>query len=288
MGNLWFGTNGGGVSRYDGGAFLTFSTAQGLANNMVVSIMEDREGNLWFGTGGGGVSRYDGKSFTTFTTDQGLASNAVFSIMQDDKGNLWFGTSEGLSVMTSAEATRFDSFLEVVKRRGKNNDIAQHSRYPGAHMFKSFTKTDGLPDNFVTQVLQMPNGEMIIGTNIGIAQFFISKDFKQLNDLEVYNSGTNCPVKDVNAGQNGMYLDRKGIIWAGTGSEKHALVRFDPSALRKNKDKPTILFENKDYNRNVSTDEILKFERDIQKQQHHGIFISQKTPITFKDNFQID
>jgi hypothetical protein len=57
---------------------------------------------------------------------------------------------------------------------------------------------------------------------------------------------------------------------------------------RKNKDKPTILFENKDYNRNVSTDEILKFERDIQKQQHHGIFISQKTPITFKDNFQID
>jgi len=57
---------------------------------------------------------------------------------------------------------------------------------------------------------------------------------------------------------------------------------------RKNKEKPTILFENKDYNRSVSTDEIMKFERDIQKQQNHGIFISQKTPITFKDNFQID
>jgi len=57
---------------------------------------------------------------------------------------------------------------------------------------------------------------------------------------------------------------------------------------RKNKDKPTILFENKDYNRNVSTDEVTKFERDIQIQKAHGIFISQKTPITFKDNFQID
>ena len=57
---------------------------------------------------------------------------------------------------------------------------------------------------------------------------------------------------------------------------------------RKNKDKPTILFENKDYNRSVSTDEVKKFERDLQLQKFHGIFISQKTPITFKDNFQID
>jgi len=57
---------------------------------------------------------------------------------------------------------------------------------------------------------------------------------------------------------------------------------------RKNKDKPTILFENKDYNRNVSTDEVTKFERDLKTQKAHGIFISQKTPITFKDSFQID
>jgi len=52
--------------------------------------------------------------------------------------------------------------------------------------------------------------------------------------------------------------------------------------------KPTILFENKDYQRQVRTDEVTKFERDLQTQQVHGIFLSQKTPITFKDNFQID
>jgi len=57
---------------------------------------------------------------------------------------------------------------------------------------------------------------------------------------------------------------------------------------RKNKDKPTILFENKDYSRSVITDEVMKFERDIQIQKAHGIFISQKTPITFKESFQID
>ena len=73
----------------------TFTTAQGLANNDVRSITEDKTGNLWFGTDGGGVSRYDGKSFSTFTTAQGLANNSVRSITEDKTGNLWFGTYGG-------------------------------------------------------------------------------------------------------------------------------------------------------------------------------------------------
>ena len=57
---------------------------------------------------------------------------------------------------------------------------------------------------------------------------------------------------------------------------------------RIDKNKPTILFENKDYSRSVTTEEIKKFERDLQLQKNHGIFVSQKSPITFKQNFQID
>ena len=62
----------------------------------------------------------------------------------------------------------------------------------------------------------------------------------------------------------------------------------DLKVNRLDKNKPTILFENKDYSRSVTTDEIKKFERDLQTQKLHGIFISQKSPITFKNNFQID
>jgi hypothetical protein len=57
---------------------------------------------------------------------------------------------------------------------------------------------------------------------------------------------------------------------------------------RIDKSKPTILFENKDYTRSVNTDEVKKFERDLQTQKSHGIFLSQKSPITYKHNFQID
>jgi hypothetical protein len=57
---------------------------------------------------------------------------------------------------------------------------------------------------------------------------------------------------------------------------------------RMDKSKPSILFENKDYARSVPTDEVKKFERDIRLQKSHGVFVSQKSPITFKSNFQID
>ena len=52
--------------------------------------------------------------------------------------------------------------------------------------------------------------------------------------------------------------------------------------------KPTILFENKNYTGSVDTEEIKKFERDVQLQKKHGIFLSQNSPITFKSQFHID
>ena len=62
----------------------------------------------------------------------------------------------------------------------------------------------------------------------------------------------------------------------------------DYKVNRMDKNKPTILFENKDYARSATTDEVKKFERDVNIQKIHGVFISQKSPITFKSNFQID
>jgi len=59
-GNIWFGTKGGGVSKYDGSEFMTYTEKQGLPNNFVVSIVEDKNGSIWFGTDGGGACKYDG------------------------------------------------------------------------------------------------------------------------------------------------------------------------------------------------------------------------------------
>jgi hypothetical protein len=53
-------------------------------------------------------------------------------------------------------------------------------------------------------------------------------------------------------------------------------------------DSSTLLIETKDYDRNVTLDEVKKFIRDIEEQGCHGIFLSQHSGITSKQNFQID
>ena len=48
-GTLWVGTDGG-VSKFDGKNWKTYTTRDGLLNNNVFSIAFDREGHKWFGT----------------------------------------------------------------------------------------------------------------------------------------------------------------------------------------------------------------------------------------------
>jgi ligand-binding sensor domain-containing protein len=52
---------------YDGKTMKNYTNKDGLVNNSVMSILEDKQGNLWFGTRGCGLSRFDGKTFVTFS-----------------------------------------------------------------------------------------------------------------------------------------------------------------------------------------------------------------------------
>ena len=60
----------------------------------------------------------------------------------------------------------------------------------------------------------------------------------------------------------------------------------DIMVVRNNK--PKILVENKDWRRPVIQEEVKKFMRDIELQKCCGLFLSQNTTITTKDNFEIN
>jgi len=58
--------------------------------------------------------------------------------------------------------------------------------------------------------------------------------------------------------------------------------------LLKRDNKPSIMFENKDYEANVYIEEIRKFIRDVENQNTHGIFLSQRSGIASRSNYQIE
>jgi ligand-binding sensor domain-containing protein/serine phosphatase RsbU (regulator of sigma subunit) len=235
-GNLWFGIWEGGASMYDGKYFTNYTTAQGLANNNVLDIIEDITGNIWFGTYGGGVSRFDGKTFTSFTTSDGLVNNNVKSIMADKAGNLWFGTEGGISVLFSDEHSLLTEKLKT----------------PGVSLFKNLTVKEGLINNSVMQIIQTRDGVIYAGTNLGLCEILLSRN-ETLRMGSVYNSSNGYPVKDINSGFNTLFEDSKGIIWAATGSDQTALVRFDPKAVVRNQNMPEVVLQRiKVNNENIS------------------------------------
>ena len=114
FGNLWFGTTGDGVFRYDGKSFKQYTRKEGLNSNRVWSIMEDNKGNIWMGTDDG-VCRFDGKTFSRISMTNQLGfnysfsnkKNDVWSICQDRKGIIWFGTYDNLYRYDGKNFSRF-------------------------------------------------------------------------------------------------------------------------------------------------------------------------------------
>ncbi|OOQ59409.1 hybrid sensor histidine kinase/response regulator transcription factor [Mucilaginibacter pedocola] len=102
-GNIWIGTMGGGLCLFDAehNNFTRFTESDGLANNIVNCIVEDKFGSLWLSTDNG-ISCFDPlkKTFKNYTSASGLQSNE-FSIgagYRLNNGQIAFGGLEGFNV----------------------------------------------------------------------------------------------------------------------------------------------------------------------------------------------
>jgi ligand-binding sensor domain-containing protein/signal transduction histidine kinase len=84
-----------------------FSTADGLSNYAVTSLLQDRMGFVWIGTTSG-LNRYDGYGFTAIrpAPDDGSslsrANVATNGLAEDREGFLWVATREGLDQLDPA------------------------------------------------------------------------------------------------------------------------------------------------------------------------------------------
>jgi len=94
---LWIGSEGGGLTSYRNGRFHAFSSRDGLTNNFVRAVYEDRRGELWVGTDNG-LFRLDGDRLERIDGDERIPMLAVHAIFEDREGALWVGGSRLLRI----------------------------------------------------------------------------------------------------------------------------------------------------------------------------------------------
>ncbi|MFH5832017.1 two-component regulator propeller domain-containing protein [Halalkalibaculum sp. DA384] len=195
-GEYWMATYGEGVLRFREGEFTLYKEEDGLANNTVLSVIEDRNGQLWFATYGG-VSRYSNGEFTNYSIRDGLPNNGVLDILEDRAGRLWFATFEGIA------------------------------RYNQDGSFEAITPRDGLPDEVCYFIIEDDKGIKWIGTNKGVVKF----DYEQYQSGSGEISGAftlitqdqGIVANEMNAGAG--YTDSSGDLWFGSVG---GLTRYTP------------------------------------------------------------
>lgn len=98
QGNRWFGTNGGGISRYSAAQeWKTFFPMHGLADYWVYSFTEQADGTLWIGTWAG-LNTFDPKTETFHTYLKELVNEWVYGLDVDSQQRVWVGTEGGVNM----------------------------------------------------------------------------------------------------------------------------------------------------------------------------------------------
>lgn len=245
-GYIWLGTQGGGVSRFDGYNFVNFNSEKGLVNNTIRTILEDSKGNLWFGTDNG-ISFYDGYLFRTINKDDGLSGTQVLKIYEDRQNNIWAGTDEGLNkigFVNNYDSVNiktysyidglsynliFDIYEDRYKRLwlafyGGGINILTFSDSAGLQVDKLFRGT--IPSDFILSIEEDKEGNLWFGTfDEGVFKIegFTDSSLGRIKTFNLNNGFPDNTVWDI-------LSDNDGNIWFGT--DKAGIVKYDQDQFR--------------------------------------------------------
>ena len=255
-GNLWLGTNGGGL------AMMNRSTSQftsfrhdpddpnSISSNVVRALLLDTDGIVWLGTRGAGLDRFDPQSgmFThyRFGSDAPHTKNPndIYTIYKDSGGTLWLGSNRGLGRL-DPESGELVSYLHNADDETAISDhrVRAILEDGDAHLWvgtyggglNRFDMESGTFERFqnraddpssiasdrVTTIFRDSDGRLWVGTAGGLNLFDdLSGSFTHYrNDATDASSLADNSVTSV-------FQDRGGILWVGT--QNRGLSKWNP------------------------------------------------------------
>ena len=151
-GNIWMGFYIGGLVRFRQGKFENFTALDGLPAGPIRDFHTDRSGRVWIATSSGGIVRIDEPDaekpkLINLTTADGMASNQAGCVTEDNFGRIYVGTGRGVNRIDLASGR-----------------------------IKLFTKSDGLPENYIRLCERDAEGALWFGSLKGIARYIPQPD----------------------------------------------------------------------------------------------------------------
>ncbi len=172
------------------------SSQNGLSDDNIRTIFEDRESSLWIATWGGGLNQIYSKFFVNFGKSAGTMSNNIWSFLEDENGDFWIGTEKGI--------TQFPGFFTKGKKKP----------------YRQFTTKDGLPTGTALLAMQFDiNHDLWVGSfNAGLYKWN-GKRFEKTILLDSLKGNLNRSITKI-------INDRQGNLWITTF--RNGITRYHP------------------------------------------------------------
>jgi ligand-binding sensor domain-containing protein/signal transduction histidine kinase len=218
-GNLWVGTQQGGVRRIDDRGVDSLTSRDGLADDSICSMFIDSAQDLWIGTQTGGLSRWRKGAFATYSRAKGFPAMAAANVLSDTRGDLWLGTwGQGVFRIHKgqlANATPPGMPLTTAVRalaEDKGGHVWIGTWFDGIYRYDGRSYRHYLlgtesPGNAVSSILADRSGGLWIGTYTGLIYFADGEPLTK-RSLFLESRLITCLLEDV---------DRSILVGTSTG-----------------------------------------------------------------------